>query len=576
MSTLNKKKINIRGMHCASCEVLIERKFKQIPGIEKVKVNQSKGEAEIFYTKEPSTEDLQNAIKSDGYKISSEGSQKSSGKEYVEIGAIFVILIGLYLLFKQFNLLPNLGISNTMSYGFVFLIGLIAATSTCMAVTGGLLLAVTTKYNNLYPNLNSAQKFKPHIYFNLGRVISYTVLGGLVGLIGSAITFSPKITGIIMIVVSILMMGIGVQMLNIFPWLSFLQIKMPKIIAHKVYESVSTQNPLAPFLFGSSTFFFPCGFTQALQLYVLTKGDFATGALIMFFFSLGTLPGLLSLGALTSFVKGAIQKYVIKVSAALIILIGIFNISSGLVLAGADLGVLNSNSITGYATAQVNIDDNVKIVDGRQLVQMKVVGLDYIPSKFKVLQGIPVDFEIDGTQARGCAQVLTIPKLNIVEYLPREGTKTISFTPNELGSIPFRCTMGMTTWGAAFEVVPNTLGVKSAEVKDSASLSTCNPEIANCDVPNLNTAQKLNMEVSRENGFYPNVFTVKKNIPVELEIDAKLQLGGCMSTMVIPDYNVAHYLKLGKSILKFTPTKTGVVTFTCSMGSPLGQFIVTD
>lgn len=576
MSTLTKKKINIRGMHCASCEVLIERKFKQIPGVEKVKVNQSKGEAEIFYTKEPSTEDLQNAIKSDGYKISLEGSQKPSRKEYVEIGAIFIILIGLYLLFKQFNLLPNLGISNTMSYGFVFLIGLIAATSTCMAVTGGLLLAVTTKYNNLYPNLNSAQKFKPHIYFNLGRIVSYTILGGLVGLIGSAITFSPKITGIIMITVSVLMMGIGIQMLNIFPWLSFLQIKMPKIIAHKVYESVSTQNPLAPFLFGSSTFFFPCGFTQALQLYVLTKGDFATGALIMFFFSLGTLPGLLSLGALTSFVKGAIQKYVIKVSAALIILIGLFNISSGLVLAGADLGGLSSNSITGYATAQVNIDDNVKIVKGRQLVQMKVVGLDYIPSKFKVLQGIPVDFEIDGTQARGCAQVLTIPNLNIVEYLPREGTKTISFTPQELGTIPFRCTMGMTTWGAAFEVIPNTKGIAPSTKPSETQTVACNPEIQDCLVQNLNTAQKLNMEISRENGFYPNVFTVKKNIPVELEIDAKLQLGGCMSTMVIPDYNIAHYLKLGKSILKFTPTKTGVVTFTCSMGSPLGQFIVTD
>ena len=85
-----------------------------------------------------------------------------------EAGAIFLILLGAYLILKQFNFIPNIGISENMSLGVVFVIGLIAATSTCIAVTGGLLLAVAAKYNEKNPDLTGVQRFRPHIYFNAG------------------------------------------------------------------------------------------------------------------------------------------------------------------------------------------------------------------------------------------------------------------------------------------------------------------------------------------------------------------------------------------------------------------------
>ena len=133
-------------MHCSSCEVLIERKFKEIPGVEKVKVSHSRGEAEIFYTKEPSTPELENAISKDGYSIS-ENKKRNSFNDYLNTGFIFLILLSIYIILKKFNVIPNIGISDNASYGLVFLIGLIAAVSTCMAVTGGLVLAVSQKYN---------------------------------------------------------------------------------------------------------------------------------------------------------------------------------------------------------------------------------------------------------------------------------------------------------------------------------------------------------------------------------------------------------------------------------------------
>lgn len=334
---------------------------------------------------------------------------------------------------------------------------------------------------------------------------------------------------------------------------------MPKLIAHKLYdashqEQRSTSNT-SSFFFGASTFFLPCGFTLALQLYVLGKGDFVTGALTMLAFSLGTLPSLAGIGAFSSFANGNVLRHFTTFSAVLVIILGLFNIPNGLTLAGASVSLGNN--------APSQLAEETNIIGGKQIVSMAVDSLDYVPSRFTVVEGIPVEWHIDGTKAQGCAQVISIPSLGITEYLPRDQEKVITFTPKGTDAIKFSCSMGMAGPGV-FTVVPNTQGIKAVKLEEVNAVAVESGEI-----------QKLSMEISRERGFYPNSFTVKKGIPVELEIDAKIQLGGCMGTLVIPKYNVAHVLSLGKSTLRFTPTKEGTVPFTCSMGSRLGEFIVT-
>ncbi len=69
--------------------------------------------------------------------------QNNSLREYMEIGAAFVILAGILLVLDQLDFLPQrFTVSNEMSYALVFMIGLVASISTCIAVTGGLLIAV--------------------------------------------------------------------------------------------------------------------------------------------------------------------------------------------------------------------------------------------------------------------------------------------------------------------------------------------------------------------------------------------------------------------------------------------------
>jgi uncharacterized protein len=443
-------KLRIEGMHCASCEVLIERRLMKIHGIKKVGVNHMTGEAEICCTREPDLAKLQAAVQDQGYTIhpieAYVPTKKNTSRDYVEIGGVFLLLIAGYLLLKRLDFLPSIDVSQNMGYGVVFVIGLIAAASTCLAVTGGVLLAVAAKYGEQHPNLSGAKRFKPHLYFNIGRVISYALLGALLGLLGGLISFSSAASGIVTILASLLMIFLGLQMLHLLPFMGRMHVKMPKFLAHRIYDkSTKEYKPTAPFLLGASSFFLPCGFTQALQLYVLTTGDPIVGGLTMLVFSLGTLPSLLSLGAISSFVKGSVQKHFIRVAAVLVILLGVLSISSGLNLAGVDAAFLQKDQ--GGALAP--------LIDGKQVVQMSVDGLTYTPHRFTVLEGVPVRWEIDGRNAQGCGRVITIPKLGRTETLPKDSIKVIEFTPTQTGTISFSCTMGMTTPGSAFEVIAN-------------------------------------------------------------------------------------------------------------------------
>jgi sulfite exporter TauE/SafE len=108
---------------------------------------------------------------------------------------------------------------------------------------------------------------------------------------------------------------------------------VPKAVAEPIHGLAERGNNHPAFLLGGLTFFLPCGFTQALQLYVLAKGDVLTGGLILLAFALGTLPALLSLSALSSFAKGVFQRRFLKIAGAAVVVLGL-NIQSGLARSG--------------------------------------------------------------------------------------------------------------------------------------------------------------------------------------------------------------------------------------------------
>ena len=172
----------------------------------------------------------------------------------------------------------------------------------------------------------------------------------------------------------------------------------------------------------------------------------------MLFFALGTLPGLLSVGAISSLSKGSFQRYFKTFSAVLIIVLGVMNLPSGWTLTGATIGFnldtynipeLNNQNTPPQNLPAQQVDSNVKLVDGKQVIEMKVVGFDYLPDKFTLQQGVPVEWRINGDGAQCCAQVISVPSLGITQRLTKGQPTVITFTPEKKGLIKFSCSMGM-------------------------------------------------------------------------------------------------------------------------------------
>src|SRR5258706_11298266 len=168
-------RLKIDGMHCANCEVLIERRFRKIADVRRVKVSSATGTAEINCYGDIDVATLQHAIADDGYTVwllneqtnkrSDSGKRTNTGRDYIEIAAAFIILFGLYLLLGQFDVISqNLTLPNEVSYGLALLIGVVASMSTCIAVTGGLLLAGGGEYNPARPPPRPGKRFKPTLF----------------------------------------------------------------------------------------------------------------------------------------------------------------------------------------------------------------------------------------------------------------------------------------------------------------------------------------------------------------------------------------------------------------------------
>lgn len=446
MSELKKLTIEVRilGMTCGSCELLLERKIQAVHGVLAVNVNHRKGTARITVHGDavPLRDKIEQVIRKAGYRVHDSdepsSSKEESDKKWMEIGGSLLIIFAIYKLLQAFDLVSLApSTSGALSFGGIFVIGLVAGTSSCLAVTGGLLLALAAKHNELHRAETSTEKFIPLLHFNIGRLVSYFVLGGVVGVIGQSVTLSTKMSGYTSIAVALIMLWLALTILHVIPKGSF-PIRPPKKLSHWIHNLSESDHPAAPFFLGAFTFFLPCGFTQSLQLVALASGNFFAGALTMFTFALGTLPSLIGLSAVSSTAKGTTSRLFLRFSGALVLVLAFSNLSSGLALTGFTIAniFVTENQETPNAGALPTMNG------GAEEVAMKVTRFGYEPSNLTIRAGMPVKWMIDGAGAQGCTSQIVVPTLNITKALS-SGINEIDFTAPKKGTLAFSCSMGM-------------------------------------------------------------------------------------------------------------------------------------
>lgn len=358
---------------------------------------------------------------------------------------IVILLLAVLLLVIQFVLrlnifgflknlfylkyLPKLGSNTTLLIVFVF--GLLTSVH-CVAMCGGLMLTQAIKSRE-----NAAETRKnalwPAAFYNLGRIISYMIIGAVVGGIGQVLSLSDQLKGLIPIIGGIFMVIMAVNLLGIFPVLRYLQIGLPKSVVRKL-RGIGGGSPM---VVGLLTGLMPCGPMQMVQLYALGTKSIFLGSLSMGVFALGTVPGLFTFGAFSSLISRKYTGAILRCSAVLVAVLGVVMIGRGLALSGVSLptiSILSQNASDGFAKSTVK--GNIQTVT-------TTVGDSNFPP-IEVTQGIRVVWTIKMPKdiCNDCNNAMLIPTYSLEKKLA-VGDNMIEFTPKETGDFPYTCWMGM-------------------------------------------------------------------------------------------------------------------------------------
>jgi copper ion binding protein len=631
-------RVDVDGMSCGNCERKIEKAVGALDGVSEVAASAALSEVNVAFDPErTSLEAVKEAIRGAGYAVrgeqpaaekavappsgakagacSEEPQRRASpdpkrGSVYRFLGLIAVIA-AIYFIIRYtvgFTFLPT--VTQSMGYGLIFVVGLITSLH-CIAMCGGIALSQgMTAAGEPSGTGTKTARLVPSLLYNAGRVLSYTIIGGVVGAVGSLFSLSTALKGVMPIVAGAFMLFLGVRMLGIFPWLSRLKIRIPGLSSERIRGNTAAQRASAaafrrgPFAVGLLNGLMPCGPLQTMQVYALGTGSFLAGALSMFLFSLGTVPLLLGFGAISSLLSAKFNRRMLKASGVLVMALGLLMFSRGLNLFGVSLPAMAPRS--GVAVA--------KVAGNYQEVSTTVESGEYHP--FVVQAGIPVRWTIavKAEDLNGCNNPLTIPSYGIKKQLVA-GKNVIEFTPERTGTITYTCWMGMIS--SRITVVPDLAKLTAADLKGLDAKQTAGGDIASAfEGDDSRTSAGSEGDAARprsqgcccgsisgkfaggrvptdlivparfeaggqvaevkvdDNGYSPAVIVLQKGVKAKIRF-LPANLSGCNSVVVFPEYNGAldlsqrqletPYLEISKDF-----------TFQCGMGMLHGYVKVVD
>lgn len=436
------EKLYISGMTCINCQTRIESALNDRSGITEVSVSYETGTAEFSYDSEiVSLDQLITMIGDLGYEASAQNtSQKKVILRAVREIAIIAVLFFLLQRCGILNrLVPNSLADSEMGYGMLFVIGLITSVH-CIAMCGGINLSQTLQKDT--STEISRAMFRNTLEYNIGRVVSYTVIGGVLGAvgalagIGSSLQTSTFFQGILKLFAGIIMVVMGVNMLGIFPGLRRLTIHIPNF--NKNTKPKSGRKPRTPFFIGLCNGLMPCGPLQSMQVVALASGNPLTGALSMLCFSLGTVPLMLGFGSAVSMLGKRFTRQILKAGAILVVVMGL-----SMMVQGGTLSGLNSKA-TGTLMAE-NTDVDKKNTDEIQYITSTLQpGRSYPDITVKAGEPVKWTVEAPDGSVNGCNYKIIQQDLGI-EYAFDEGENVIEFTPEKAGTYTYTCWMGMIT-----------------------------------------------------------------------------------------------------------------------------------
>lgn len=537
--------LRVENMICISCERKINNTLKNVKGVIEGRACYKNGTIYIKYDETLcSLKDIENILTNLGYSINKDSS---INKEALSIAGILLIALVIFKLGQNsgsFDMSESL--KSNIGYISLFFVGIFTSLH-CIGMCGGIMMSQSLLFKEDKP----LGKLKPSLFYNLGRLTSYTLLGGIVGAIGSVFSPSTSMQGLISLFAAVFMIIMGFNISGFKTFRRF-SLNIPLL-------SANNNNNKNPFIVGLLNGLMPCGPLQTMQLYALATGSFISGALSMFFFALGTMPLMMSFGLILGSLSKNRTKQILKLSGIIIVALGVNMALKGLSLLDINLQPNISTKTT---------DKNIATIEGdKQSVEISATLRGYEPNVIYLQKGIEADLIIQGERLTSCNNEIIIPSLNVRKKLS-SGDNVITFTPES--DINFSCWMGMKR--GRIKVVDSLDNIDTSSNTENDAPIYEEPKFFGIPISNVPTDRLIKRTTIQSNiqsinitstlgDFEPSIIIGKENLSTLLSFNVedsdltngKYRLLDSSLTKEITNFNIEK----GKGEVTLTPLEAG-------------------
>lgn len=344
----------------------------------------------------------------------------------------------------------------------VFVTGLVAGGASCAAIQGGLLAGLVARRRPVSsaplgeddPGGAADARRQPARLedaipvggFLAGKLVSHTILGAGLGLLGDAVQVGFRTRAFMQILAGVLMLAMAAHLLG-FKGFARLVPEPPQRWSRLVRRNARSTSAGAPALLGLASVLIPCGVTLSVEFLAIASGSAVTGAAIMAAFVLGTAPLFAVLGYAARRSATMLRGQLANVAAVAVVVAGVLSINAGLVLSGSSTTLATMWASVGDRRAAdpapAAVAATAASEDGVQRIVVTVSDTSYSPAVVRVKAGVPtqVTFRTNGTQ--GCTRSLVVPSLRVGRRLPATGDTTIDLGQLAAGRLRYTCGMGM-------------------------------------------------------------------------------------------------------------------------------------
>ncbi len=321
--------------------------------------------------------------------------------------------------------------------------GLLAGGASCAAVQGGLLASAVTRRHDALPTGSHTGSFEPVAAFLGAKLVSHTLLGAALGVVGAAVQPSARVQALLLIGAAALMVVFALDLLGVRAVRRFVP-QPPVAWGRRVRRSARSSSAVAPAILGFLTVLIPCGVTLSMELVAITSGSPVAGAAVMAGFVIGTGPLFAVVGVVLRSAARLWQGRLTIATGVVILGVAVWTLTSGVRLGGW----WPDGSTPAAAAVPA---ETLRVVDGRQVVTIKALSDGYQPATVSAKAGVPTTLVIATDRTGGCIRSFVIPSMDKQLILEPTGEARIDLGTPKVGTLKYSCGMGMYSGRVVFE-----------------------------------------------------------------------------------------------------------------------------